>query len=330
MVFKTGVELNNMLGQDHPEVIYNSDLDAAIKNWLDFLRLQKKYSVNTSESYLSDVRSYLSFVGNYNSDLPSLSLLKTTDIRLIRSWLAERRLNNYSASSTARALSAVKNFHKFLERNYGVNCHVIYTVNTPKKPKNLPKSLNKQEVEFALEKVVFLQEEEWIGQRDKALLTLIYASGLRISEALSITKTHLANPDYLKIVGKGGKERIIPWLEPARQFINAYLRIVPYPINANDPIFLSKTGKVLTRNNFNPELIKLRRIYNLPENLTSHSFRHSFATHLLESGADLRSIQELLGHKSLSTTQLYTKVNTSLIEKVYRNSHPEAKRPMPE
>ena len=167
----------------------------------------------------------------------------------------------------------------------------------------------------------------WIDLRNKSLLTLIYASGLRISEALSITKNHVNQCEYIKITGKGNKERLVPWIEEARKLILEYLKELPYEIDENEPIFRSKTGKILHRSNFNSELVKLRRIYGLPEHLSSHSFRHSFATHLLENGADLRSIQDLLGHKSLSTTQRYTKVNLSHLEAVYNKSHPGSTSP---
>ena len=161
--------------------------------------------------------------------------------------------------------------------------------------------------------------------RNRSLLTLIYASGLRISEALSLTKQHIKETEYVKVIGKGNKERLIPWVDSVKKLILEYLKALPYEICENEPIFRSKTGKILHRCNFNSELVKLRRIYGLPEHLSSHSFRHSFATHLLENGADLRSIQELLGHKSLSTTQKYNKVNLTHLESVYNKSHPEAK-----
>lgn len=158
--------------------------------------------------------------------------------------------------------------------------------------------------------------------RNKALLILIYASGLRISEALSITKIHLQNLDFIKVVGEGNKERVIPWLPIVRSLIEEYLKLLPYDLNDQEPIFRGKQGKKLQPPVFNRELIKLRRFYGLPEYLTAHSFRHSFASHLLENGADLRSIQELLGHKSLSTTQSYTKTNIKHLEAVYNVSHP--------
>lgn len=163
---------------------------------------------------------------------------------------------------------------------------------------------------------------QWIEVRNKALLVLIYASGLRISEALSITKLHLQNLEFIKIMGKGSKERVIPWLTIARNLITEYLEKLPYELKDDEPIFRGKQGKKLQPPVFNRELIKLKRFYGLPEHLSAHSFRHSFASHLLENGADLRSIQELLGHKSLSTTQSYTKTSIKHLEMAYVTAHP--------
>lgn len=177
----------------------------------------------------------------------------------------------------------------------------------PEKTKSLPKALTKSEAEISLGSVEMLGDEEWIYYRNKALLTLIYASGLRISETLSITQKHLENLEFIKILGKRGKERIISWITESKQLIEKYIKLLPYHIEVNEPTFCEKYGKPLQPAVFNKKLMKLRCMLGLPEFVSSHVFKHSFATCLLENGANLRSIQDLLGHKSLSTTQRYTK-----------------------
>ena len=303
----------------------SSELQNIVKEWQTYLELQKNYSKNTRESYLNDVTAYFTFMSNYFEESTSLKSVSLVDIRLIRSWLSDRRFSDYKASSSVRALSSVKSFYKYLEKTRNIACHSIYIVFGPKKAKTLPKALSKEDTLFSLDKVASLNKTQWINLRNKSLLTLIYASGLRISEALSLTKQHIKETEYIKVIGKGNKERLVPWINNVKKLILEYLEELPHTIGENEPIFRTKTGKVLHRCNFNSELVKLRRIYGLPEHLSSHSFRHSFATHLLENGADLRAIQELLGHKSLSTTQKYTKVNLSHLESVYNKSHPEAK-----
>ncbi len=303
----------------------SSEINSIVKEWQAYLELQKNYSKNTKEAYLNDLKAYFTFISNYSKKSVNLKSISLVDIRLIRSWLSDRRFADYTASSTARALSSVKSFYKYLEKTRNIVCHSIYAVSSPKKAKTLPKALSKEDTLFSLDKLASLSEIRWIDLRNRSLLTLIYASGLRISEALSLTKQHIKETEYIKVIGKGNKERLVPWINNVKKLILEYLEELPYAIGENKPIFRTKTGKVLHRCNFNSELVKLRRIYGLPEHLSSHSFRHSFATHLLENGADLRSIQELLGHKSLSTTQKYTKINLTHLESVYNKSHPEAK-----
>ncbi len=297
-----------------------------INEWQIYLKKQRNYSDNTIISYLNDLNNYLGFIQNYLNQNITIQVISSVDIRLVRSWLSDRKLFDYAPISSARALSSVKNFYKFLEKKHDIVVHSIYAVASPKKGKSLPKALSKEEVSISLDKIEDLLEIEWIDLRNKALLTLIYASGLRISEALSLTKNHISNSEYIKIIGKGNKERLVPWIKKSRDLVLEYLKLLPYQIEQNQPIFRTKTGKTLLRNNFNKELVMLRNIYGLPNHLSSHSFRHSFATHLLENGADLRSIQDLLGHTSLSTTQRYTKVNLSHLESIYDKSHPVAKK----
>lgn len=293
-----------------------------IIKWQKYLSLQKNYSNHTLISYNNDLKHFLEFMNYYNSDIVTMDYIKAADIRLMRSWLAKRKCDNFVTSSIARGLSAIKNFYKFLEKTAELHNHVVFSIKSPKKSKLLPKALSGEEVNISLDHIEEYGNSQWIEIRNKALLVLIYASGLRISEALSITKLHLQNLEFIKIMGKGSKERVIPWLAIARNLITEYLEKLPYELKDDEPIFRGKQGKKLQPPVFNRELIKLKRFYGLPEHLSAHSFRHSFASHLLENGADLRSIQELLGHKSLSTTQSYTKTSIKHLETAYVTAHP--------
>ncbi|MGI4775602.1 MAG: tyrosine recombinase XerC [Janthinobacterium lividum] len=302
------------------------DIDEIVKKWQNYLKVQRNYSTHTLISYTHDIEHFLQFMQEYYAKIPTMEDVSKIDIRFVRSWLTKCRLDNYSGATSARALSGVKNFYKFLEKNAGINSHAIFSVKTPKSSKPLPKALTECELSTSIQHIDKLSDQGWIDLRNKALLILIYASGLRISEALSLTKKHLQNVDFIKITGKGDKERLIPWIEGSKNIIEQYLKLMPYDIEDNAPIFRGLQGKILKAPVFNRELIKLRRLYGLPEHLSSHVFRHSFATHLLENGADLRSIQELLGHRSLSSTQRYTKINLKHLENIYDSAHPLTKK----
>lgn len=300
----------------------DTQIQELIIKWQKYLSLQKNYSNHTLISYNNDLKHFLEFMNYYNSDIVTMDYIKAADIRLMRSWLAKRKCDNFVTSSIARGLSAIKNFYKFLEKTAELHNHVVFSIKSPKKSKLLPKALSEEEVNISLDHIEEYGNSQWIEIRNKALLVLIYASGLRISEALSITKLHLQNLEFIKIMGKGSKERVIPWLAIARNLITEYLEKLPYELKDDEPIFRGKQGKKLQPPVFNRKLIKLKRFYGLPEHLSAHSFRHSFASHLLENGADLRSIQELLGHKSLSTTQSYTKTSIKHLETAYVTAHP--------
>jgi len=304
---------------------YNAEIEDKILSWSSYLRQERNYSSNTISAYLADLYHFIDFIQAYQSCQTDLSTISAVDVRLARSWLSNRQSNNYLASSNARALSSIKNFYKFLEKRYAIKCHAIFTINTPRKTKALPKALSIDETSLSIGSIEALGKTPWLDLRNKALLTLIYATGLRISEALSITNKHLQNREFIKITGKGKKERLVPWIEQSYLLVKKYLEELPFKLDSEDPIFRGQRGDVLQRAVFNRELIKLRRALGLPEHLSAHAFRHSFATHLLENGANLRSIQELLGHQSLSTTQRYTKINKTHLESVYLKSHPNSK-----
>ena len=295
------------------KILYNS----IISGWFASIQLRSQ-SAHTLESYQNDINYFAQFLSNYDSDKTIEDAILEVDIRTVRSYLAKLKQEDYQPSSISRKLATIKNFYRFLLRkNYKID-QSIFALRSPKKAKTIPKALNQEQTNSAIENSGY-EEEEWIARRNKAIILLLYGTGLRISEALSVTKEHM-NSDSLRIKGKGGKERMVPWLEPVKIAIEEYLKFVPYMIDENMPIFLGLRGKKLKQTYFNKILMNMRRRLNLPEHLTPHAFRHSFATHLLENGADLRVIQELLGHVSLSTTQIYTKTNIAHLKKAHQNA----------
>jgi integrase/recombinase XerC len=299
-------------------------LKGIILEWREWLLREKALSNHTLTAYQQDLNNFLSFLVSYYGEIIKIETLKEIKLINIRSWLTQRKIDNFEYSSSARALSAVKNFYKFIEKNYEVNVSVFDIVKGPRLKKPLPKALDIEQTMRAISHINNLSEESWVAMRDKALLILIYCTGLRISEALSIRKSDLGG-DFVKITGKGKKQRIVPLLDLAVNYLEQYLNLLPFEIEYNEPIFRGEKGRILQACVFNKKLIDLRRMLGLPEHMSAHAFRHSFATHLLSEGADLRSIQELLGHESLSTTQRYTKVDTERLLNVYNKAHPGAK-----
>ena len=298
------------------------ELNSIIESWFNYLKAQKGYSHNTIIAYKKDLFNYIDFLSEYTGNPSEISDIIGVDIKTIRSFLYKAKIEKkYHNNSSARILSSIKSFYRYLNKN-GFKSSIIFNVNGPRLEKKIPKSLTKKEVESAIENVYNEQKDDWIHLRNKALIILIYASGMRISEALIINKNNL-KPEYIKINGKGKKDRLIPWIDKAKILVRQYLEALPFEIKSDfDPIFLAKRGGVLGQSSFRKELINLRRRYNLPEHLTPHAFRHSFATHLLENGSDIKAIQDMLGHENLSTTERYTSVNSELLKKVYKKSHP--------
>lgn len=304
---------------------FAKELTDTINEWMHYLNTYKHYSINTCISYSNDLKHFINFVAQYhNLENLNIAHLLSTNIATFRSWLSYRVKSRYNSSSNARALSSVKNFYNYLLKYKNIDNKIIHVVKGPKLSKRLPRALDNEDVLACINEIDNINEEQWIGARDKALLFVLYGQGLRISEALSITQ-HDLKSESLRVKGKGGKVRLIPWLDNTKQLIYEYLKLLPYPIGESVPLFLGKRGKKLQPAVFGKNLIKLRLTLNLPEYLTAHAFRHCFASHLLNNGADLRSIQELLGHKSLSSTQIYTKINANYLTSVYNKSHPLAK-----
>jgi integrase/recombinase XerC len=294
----------------------NSEVKEIRENWQGYLT--SKYGTNhTLISYLRDLDDYLNFLSSYIDSDVYLKQILASDIKTLRSWLSSLKSQNYTSTTLARKLSSIKSFYKFLSsQKYDIDSS-IFILKTPKKDKPLPKSLTQDQISQTLKDENL--GKGWISKRNRAIILLFYAQGLRISEAMSITQ-EIVSSDSIRIIGKGSKERIIPWLDICKNAVKQYLNSLPFELKAGQEIFLGVRGGALNKSQVHRILINLRRELNLPEHLTPHAFRHSFATHLLEEGADLRVIQELLGHASLSTTQIYTKTSSSHLKKAHKEA----------
>ncbi len=296
-------------------------MDSLVKSWQEFLSGERNFSNHTVSAYIIDLNYFLEFISNHHSSNSSIELLEKLSLQDFRAWLAYRKRENFAFSSTTRAIAAVKNFFKYLIRFHNLTNKAIFNLKSPKLPASLPKALNEEQTFSALQSSLEIANEPWIALRDQALLYLIYGCGLRISEALSIKVKDLSSK-MLIVRGKGNKERMVPIIETIVTHIKQYLEICPYALSDNDFIFVGKQGEQLNPGVFQRQIRHLRNQLNLPETTTPHAFRHSFATHILANGGDLKSIQELLGHQDLTTTQKYTKVDAKHLLDVYNKAHP--------
>jgi integrase/recombinase XerC len=302
------------------------DLAAAIEQWLSWLAHERRGSAHTVDGYARDLKDLLRFLEAYRGETPALAAFAAADRNDFRAWMADRNQRGLEPASTARSLSAIKNFARFLaKRGLGQN-GALAAIRNPKLPRSVPKPLNAVEAEDALEAVAGLHETDWIGRRDLAVLTLLYGCGLRISEALGLARRDAPKPGgSLRILGKGSKTRVVPVLPIVAEAIQDYIKALPIPCEPEGPLFLGAKGKRLSPRLVQMAMQKLRLQLGLPETATPHALRHSFATHLLAGGGDLRAIQELLGHASLSTTQRYTEVDAAQLLAVYNAAHPRAR-----
>ena len=296
----------------------------ALDRWLTHLRALDGAAANTITAYGRDVAGYLAFLATHRGGAEGTAALTTLAIQDIRAWMAHERGRGLSARSLARALSAVKGFTAWLADRDGADATAILSTRGPKFRRKLPRPLSEDGARAMLDTVGDQSREDWIAARDTAVVTLLYGCGLRISEALGLTGADHPLPDTLRITGKGDKTRLVPVLPAARAAVAHYARLCPYDLGRNQPLFRGARGGSL-----NPRLIalvmeKTRLQLGLPATATPHALRHSFATHLLSAGGDLRAIQELLGHASLSTTQAYTAVDAARLMEVYEKAHPRA------
>ncbi|MEO9336256.1 tyrosine recombinase XerC [Mesorhizobium sp. SB112] len=302
------------------------DLQTARQDWLKMLGSERRLSPLTVEAYERDTRQFLQFLTGHCGGPPAISDIADLRPADLRGFLASRRNDGAGARTLGRGLAGVRSLLRFLERRGQVNAAGAAALRAPKQPKSLPKPLSLLDAKRVVSAGEQLAEEPWIAARNAAVLTLLYGSGLRISEALGLTGADLTgqNDDILRITGKGGKTRLTPVLAVASKVVAEYRKLCPYDLGANAPLFRGARGGPLNPAIIQREMQKLRSALNLPDTATPHALRHSFATHLLARGGDLRTIQELLGHASLSTTQIYTGVDSARLLEVYEAAHPRA------
>lgn len=298
---------------------------SAIAEWLDVKSAVDDASPQTIQAYQSDVLEFATFITAYHGDATGIGPLTRITITDMRAWMAQMRNDGLGARSLARKLSSVKSFFKWLAKREGFDPTVVLSTKSPKFTKKLPRPLNEAAAKDVIDLIDAQSPTPWINARDTAVVTLLYGCGLRISEALGLTGRDFPIADVLRITGKGGKTRIVPVIDAAKDAVEAYVRQCPYDVTDNGPLFYGTRGGPLTARTIQKLMQSVRMQLGLPATVTPHAMRHSFATHLLSAGGDLRSIQELLGHSSLSTTQAYTGVDTARLWDVYHQTHPKAK-----
>lgn len=296
--------------------------------WLRHLAGERRASPHTTEAYGRDLAAFLSFLTDHFGERPGAAQLKSLQPADVRAYLAKRRRDGLESRSLLRALAAVRNFLRFLEKKGLARTDVFGAVRPPKRPHSLPKALTIPDARDIVDPTQRAGEarEGWVIARDAAVLALLYGAGLRISEALSIGRAEapVGAADRVMILGKGGKSRTVPVIAPVREAIEAYLALCPYDL-AGGPLFVGARGGPLSPRIVQLAVQRLRGALGLPDSATPHALRHSFATHLLGKGGDLRTIQELLGHASLSTTQIYTAVDKARLLDAYKSAHPRVK-----
>ena len=301
---------------------FNLAPDAAeiARKWLQSLASERRLALKSREAYARDLAQFTAFLAKHNEAPPDKATLERLPLADFRSFLAHRKTQGITSRSVARQVSALRSFFRFAERNGHFANPAFGALRSPKLPHAIPRPLG----ETAAEETASLSAAfapGWVGLRDRAVLTLLYACGLRISEALALTPERLAlNP--MKVKGKGGKERLVPVLESARNTVSAYQAACPFDLPADQPLFRGEKGGPLSPRIVQLVMEKLRGALSLPDTATPHALRHSFASHLLGNGADLRAVQELMGHASLSTTQVYTEVNRAHLMQQYRKAFP--------
>jgi len=301
-------------------------LEKYFNNWIDNLSNIRDLSENTVISYKNDIQKFLAFLETHLDSLPNINNLKKLEISDFRSFLSYQRSNGINSNSIARNISSLKSFFNHLIKENVIESSAISSLKSPKLKKSLPRPIDSKLAIEVIRCAETIENEKWIGLRNKSILMLLYGCGLRISEALNLNYDDIDNEDHILIKGKGDKERIVPMMEYIKKGIMDYIAECPKEIRAEDPLFIGKRMNRLSPRIIQYALEKIRNSLSLPETATPHALRHSFATHLLDSGGDLRTIQELLGHSSLSTTQRYTKVETKKLYEAYSKSHPLAKK----
>jgi integrase/recombinase XerC len=312
-----------------PALSFARDVAAELTRWLAHLGSERRMSPKTLEAYQRDIGQFLAFMAEHLGSAPSLKDLARLTPQDVRAFMAARRAAGISGRSLMRVLAGARSFARFLERNGKGKVAALAAVRAPKVSKTLPKPLAATAARRMTETDLRAGEERapWIFARDAAVLALLYGSGLRISEALSLKPAAIPIAETsgaLVVTGKGGKARMVPVLPQILGLIADYVALCPFKLPAEGPLFVGARGGPLSPRILQLTMARLRGALGLPDTATPHALRHSFATHLLARGGDLRAIQELLGHASLSTTQIYTEVDTQRLLEVYKSAHPRA------
>lgn len=310
-------------------IAIDEGLMQVLGDWVSHLRDERRLSAHSVEAYISDVAQFLAFFSDYRGCPVDSHLFHSVKLFELRSFMAARKTDGLTANSVNRKLSALRNLTAFLRRLDKPVSQAFEQINPPKNKKTLPRPVAVDDVMRLLALALETPREKWIGLRDAALLTLLYGCGLRISEALSLTPAHMPLPSNsldghvgLRLIGKGGKPRDVPLLPMVAQAIADYIAAAPFDLDADSPLFRGVRGGPLSPRQAQMMLADLRRQLALPDSVTPHALRHSFATHLLAAGGDLRTIQELLGHAQLSSTQIYTDIDQNRLMDVYDKAHP--------
>ncbi len=300
------------------------DLARATAEWRDWLAHERRAAANTIAAYEYEIAGFLEFMSAHLGDrvgLDDLAALRPADVR---AWITRRAMDGLQATSRARALSAVRSIFRYLDNNGLVRNAAIAAVRMPKLPDSKPKPISEKDTVRLLDAAAGANKTDWMARRDVALLTLLYGSGLRIAEALGLDLRDAPTGDTMRVTGKGNKERLVPVLPAVREAIADYLAANPFGQAPGDPLFRGARGGRLSARMVQGMMAALRRRLDLPATATPHALRHGFASHLLAGGGDLRTIQELLGHASLSTTQRYTAIDAERMLAVYEEAHPRA------
>jgi len=298
----------------------------ALRVWVDYLEREKRASRRTVEAYESCVGAYLGFLERHRGESIALVDLGEVGAAELRAYLASRRTAPHSLSprSLSQGMSAIRSFHRFLDLRLATPNRAVAVVRGPKIRPGAPRPVSEAQARALIEQAVEDRAPAWRGVRDQAVLTLLWGCGLRISEALALRRQDAPLPPSLRVLGKGGKTRLVPVLPLVRERVEAYLRVLPVSLEPDDALFRADRGAPLRPRQVQALVQRLRARLGLSERATPHALRHAFATHLLGAGADLRSIQELLGHASLSTTQRYTDVDAARLLDAYSHAHPRA------
>lgn len=296
-----------------------------LKQWQQNLSNRNR-SANTIKAYLQDFYDFEKFYAEYKNEQLNIENFKTITPQEIRAWLMHQRINHKNPRSSVRAVASLRNFAQLLLQNEIITEHAFFQTRGPKIAKTLPRPVTVEQALQITTNIANLSKENWVGLRNKGLMMLLYSAGLRISEALQLNQDALAQTDFLSVKGKGNKVRQVPMLDNVKNALVEYIKKQPFITSANEPLFYGEKGKRLQAAIAQKELRDFRRMYNLPESVTPHALRHSCATHIMQSSNDLRGVQELLGHASLSSTQIYTQIDEVGLMKNYQAAHPRAKK----